>query len=181
MKTAIFEFYDSATQVWNKFSDDKIILEKGELPPPPPPVPTKVDEIEAEKKKIELQNKTSESLSQKLKAAIQMPNIMVLAGSGTSLGPIVKGPSMWNLWELCTTNEMEALSKATFIENGYDLRLSDEEYKNIELCLSHCEAHLQISPEHKSIKTKDFILKCKDILCTRQISQNPYPIRILPS
>lgn len=51
MKTAIFEFYDSATQVWNKFSDDKIILEKGELPPPPPPVPTKVDEIEAEKKK----------------------------------------------------------------------------------------------------------------------------------
>ena len=45
MKTAIFEFYDSATQVWNKFSDDKIILEKGELPPPPPPVPTKVDEI----------------------------------------------------------------------------------------------------------------------------------------
>ena len=50
MKTAIFEFYDSATQVWNKFSDDKIILEKGELPPPPPPVPTKVDEIEAEKK-----------------------------------------------------------------------------------------------------------------------------------
>ena len=118
MKTAIFEFYDSATQVWNKFSDDKIILEKGELPPPPPPVPTKVDEIEAEKKKIELQNKTSESLSQKLKAAIQMPNIMVLAGSGTSLGPIVKGPSMWNLWELCTTNEMEALSKATFIENG---------------------------------------------------------------
>ena len=27
MKTAIFEFYDSATQVWNKFSDDKIILE----------------------------------------------------------------------------------------------------------------------------------------------------------
>ena len=164
MKTAIFEFYDSATQVWNKFSDDKIILEKGELPPPPPPVPTKVDEIEAEKKKIQLQKQNLENISQKLKAAIQMPNIMVLAGSGTSLGPIVGGPSMWNLWELCTTNEMEALSNDTFIENGYDLRLSVEEYKNIELCLSHCEAHLQISPEHKSIKTKDFILKCKDII-----------------
>ena len=63
MKTAIFEFYDSATQVWNKFSDDKIILEKGELPPPPPPVPTKVDEIEAEKKKSTSKTKFRKSFS----------------------------------------------------------------------------------------------------------------------
>lgn len=36
----------------------------------------------------------------KLKSALQMPNIMVLAGSGTSLGNIVKGPRMWDLWEV---------------------------------------------------------------------------------
>lgn len=35
----------------------------------------------------------------KLKTALQMPNIMVLAGSGTSLGSPINGPSMWNLWE----------------------------------------------------------------------------------
>lgn len=121
-------------------------------------------EKETEAKRIELQKQTLENLSQKLKTAIQMPNIMVLAGSGTSLGPTIGGPSMWNLWEECTTNEMVALSNDTFIENGYDQYVSSNEYKNIELCLSHCEAYIQISPEHKCIKTKEFVLKCKDII-----------------
>lgn len=39
-------------------------------------------------------------LKMKLKTVLQMPNIMVLAGSGTSLGK-VKGPSMSDLWISC--------------------------------------------------------------------------------
>ena len=93
-------------------------------------------------------------IKSKFKSSLQMPNIMVLAGSGTSLGPIVKGPSMWNLWELCTTNEMEALSKATFIENGYDLRLSDEEYKNIELSLLRFYRENNLENKWKELSAK---------------------------
>lgn len=163
MKTNIFEFYDSSNQVWNKFSDNEISLEEGELPLPPPPVPTTVDEIEAEKKKIELQKQTSESLSQKLKAAIQMPNIMVLAGSGTSLGKLVNGPSMGDLWRACTIEDGNVfLAADCFSECGYEKDLDGHD--NIELCLSHCEAYIQISPEHKCTKTKEFVLKCKDII-----------------
>lgn len=40
----------------------------------------------------------NDSLSERLLSALQMPNLVVLSGSGTSLGK-VGGPSMWNLWD----------------------------------------------------------------------------------
>lgn len=34
-------------------------------------------------------------IKSKFKSSLQMPNIMVLAGSGTSLGKVVNGSQMW--------------------------------------------------------------------------------------
>ena len=164
MKNNIFELYDSTDRVWNKFSDDEIILEKGESLPSLPPAPTTADEIEEEKKKKELQKNTSENLTQKLKTAIQMPNIMVLAGSGTSLGPIVDGPSMGDLWNACTIEDGKIFSATDcFSECGYETNIDGHD--NIELCLSHCEAYIQINPN--DFKTKKFVEKSKEIILNK--------------
>jgi len=163
MKINTFELYDSINGLWNKFDDDKFISEEGD-PVPPPPQPSTNVEIETEKKRLELQKQILETLSQKLKTAIQMPNIMVLAGSGTSLGPVINGPSMWNLWEKCTQGEMAELSKECFKENSYDFYVSEKQFQNIELCLSHCESFIQIKPKAECTKTEEFILKCKKII-----------------
>lgn len=96
----------------------------------------------------------------KLKSALQMPNIMVLAGSGTSLGNVVNGPKMWDLWVSCTTNDMETISQECFIECEYDDKELDNQ--NIETCLSHCEAYLQVSKTKE--KTEKFIKNCKEII-----------------
>ncbi|EEY90099.1 SIR2 family protein [Acinetobacter lwoffii] len=96
----------------------------------------------------------------KLKSALQMPNIMVLAGSGTSLGDIVKGPKMSDLWIACTTGDMEKISEECFSECKYDHE--DDNNKNIELCLSHCEAYSQVG--EKIEKTELFIKKCKELI-----------------
>ena len=96
----------------------------------------------------------------KLKSALQMPNIMVLAGSGTSLGDIVKGPRMWDLWLVCTTNDMDIIAKECFAENKFDITI--ESNQNIEICLSHCEAYSQVSTTKE--KTTLFIKKCKELI-----------------
>ncbi|MFW1982263.1 SIR2 family protein [Acinetobacter guillouiae] len=96
----------------------------------------------------------------KLKSALQMPNIMVLAGSGTSLGDIVKGPKMWDLWLACTTNDMDIIAKESFAENKFDITI--ESNQNIEICLSHCEAYSQVSTTKE--KTNLFIKKCKELI-----------------
>lgn len=99
-------------------------------------------------------------IKNKLKSALQMPNIMVLAGSGTSLGNIVNGPKMWDLWIACTTGDMKTISNDCFNENKYDCVL--ESNKNIEVCLSHCEAYLQVGGTIE--KTEIFIHKCKELI-----------------
>ena len=96
----------------------------------------------------------------KLKSALQMPNIMVLAGSGTSLGDVVNGPKMWDLWRACTTDDMETISSACFTESKFNPQIDTNQ--NIEVCLSHCEAYLQVG-ERKE-KTELFINKCKELI-----------------
>ncbi|CAM9274450.1 SIR2 family protein [Acinetobacter bereziniae] len=96
----------------------------------------------------------------KLKAALQMPNIMVLAGSGTSLGSVVNGPKMWDLWRACTTDDMETISNACFTESKFNPQIDANQ--NIEVCLSHCEAYLQVGENID--RTKVFINKCKEII-----------------
>ena len=96
----------------------------------------------------------------KLKSALQMPNIMVLAGSGTSLGNIVNGPKMWDLWRACTTDDMETIANACFTESKFNSQIDANQ--NIEICLSHCEAYLQVGENVD--KTQSFINKCKEII-----------------
>jgi hypothetical protein len=99
----------------------------------------------------------------KIKSALQMPNIMVLAGSGTSLGDVVNGPSMTALWNACTTNDMATLANECFSENNFDS--SSKANQNIEVCLSHCEAYLLVGATKE--KTQNFINKCKYIILTQ--------------
>ncbi|MGE8624652.1 SIR2 family protein [Acinetobacter schindleri] len=100
----------------------------------------------------------------KLKTALQMPNIMVLAGSGTSLGK-VKGPSMPDLWTFCIEDPSRKTDADKIIaQMEYDLTSPTK--KNIEEFLSYCEAYQQIKecPELAAflIKSKEIILdKCK--------------------
>ena len=99
-------------------------------------------------------------IKNKLKSALQMPNIMVLAGSGTSLGDVVNGPKMWDLWLACTTEDMEKTAKDCFGESKYISE--DIKNQNIEVCLSHCEAYLQVGEETE--KTELFLNECKKLI-----------------
>ncbi|MFW1775442.1 SIR2 family protein [Acinetobacter seifertii] len=99
-------------------------------------------------------------INTKLKVALQMPNIMILAGSGTSLGDIAKGPRMWDLWLACTTNGMAEIAQNCFNESKFDPNIEGNE--NIEVCLSHCEAHLLVG--EKKEDTELFINECKDLI-----------------
>jgi hypothetical protein len=79
-----------------------------------------------------------------------MQHVVVLAGSGTSLGPVTKGPSMWTLWDYCVNNNpgtgtaarVTSPTAAKVIDEiEYDLATEED---NIEALLSHCEAYLQV-------------------------------------
>lgn len=113
---------------------------------------------------LEKQKNDSNELILKLKTALQMPNIMILAGSGTSLGN-VKGPSMPDLWKFCI-EEPSRRADADKIIAQIEYDLSNPNNKNIEEFLSYCEAYQQIKecPELEAflIKSKEIILdKCK--------------------
>jgi SIR2-like domain len=111
------------------------------------------------------------SLREMLLSALQMPNLVVLSGSGTSLGN-VGGPSMWNLWDVAvnenagapdseprtqTTEAQSVITKIRFINPT-----EGKDKDNIEALLSHCEAWLQIN--HDDTRVKDFIKKSKEII-----------------
>src|SRR5260221_7679687 len=97
-----------------------------------------------------------------------MQHVVVLAGSGTSLGPVTKGPSMWALWDYCvnsnpgtgdTTKREIANAAAKVIRKiGYDISVEKE---NIEALLSRCEAFLQVKKDDKVSK---FITASKKVI-----------------
>ena len=102
--------------------------------------------------------KNRAALNEVLLSSMQMQNLVVLSGCGTSLGD-GGGPSMWNLWELCTKvdNKYTVAAKAVFKATNYKY----EDCENIEVLLSLCEAHLQINNDSES-SVKKFIEFCKD-------------------
>ena len=61
-----------------------------------PDVPPGTDSAD-EQKLIAAAKAAKEELKTFLLSSLQMQHVVVLAGSGTSLGPITKGPSMWAL------------------------------------------------------------------------------------
>lgn len=108
-----------------------------------------------------------EELKSFLLSSLEMQHVVVLAGSGTSLGPVTKGPSMRSLWDYCvnanpgTGTAASATSPAAakvIAETGYDLATEKE---NIEALLSRCEAYLQVAT---STDVACFITESKKVI-----------------
>lgn len=97
----------------------------------------------------------NDSLRDMLLSALQMPNLLVLAGSGTSLG--VGGPSMWNLWDYAVNQTYDGRNIIDKI--GFDVQ---QEGENIEALMSRCEAWLQINDGDEDVK--EFVKKSKGII-----------------
>lgn len=128
--------------------------------------------------KAETERKVADSrekLRDVLNSSLQMPNLVVLAGSGTSLGPEIGGPSMWDLWDhavlqspgtdrkeeqLVLTETAEAILKIV----GFDVTKHGQ---NIEALLSQCESYLQFQ---ESEPVSNFIKDCRGLIlkkCTQ--------------
>lgn len=114
-----------------------------------PEIPAGVEPAE-EQKLIAATNAAKEELKTVLLSSLQMQHVVVLAGSGTSLGPVTNGPSMWALWDFCvnsnpgTGNEKRKVApeaQNVITEIGYVVA---DEKENIEALLSRCEAFLQV-------------------------------------
>ncbi len=126
-----------------------------------PPNSTKWQEIETDSEEQEKKiacDQNKKALNELLLSSMQMQNIIVLSGSGTSLGN-AGGPSMSDLWESCTkeNGEYSELAKKIFSKVNYDV--SDDTKVNIEEFLSLCEAFLQIDGNCKEVI--DFAEHCK--------------------
>jgi SIR2-like domain len=119
-----------------------------------------------------------EDLNSLLLASLQMQHVAVLAGSGTSLGPVTKGPSMWTLWDFCVNANpgtgdrnrvLKPQAQEIVSETGFDVSTEEE---NIEALLSRCEAYLQIK---RNAKVSDFITASKQVIlekCTAFLNQS---------
>lgn len=101
-----------------------------------------------------------EKMNQQLLSAMQMQNLVVLSGSGTSLGN-VKGPSMNDLWIKCTKEGKDYTAKAKEVFAIVDYCYTDDDKVNIEELLSKCEAYLTIR-EDKIVG--DFVKTCKKVI-----------------
>ncbi|MBF0291173.1 MAG: SIR2 family protein [Nitrospinae bacterium] len=95
-----------------------------------------------------------EALRDMLLASLQMPNLVVLAGSGSSIGE-VGGPSMQDLWDKAVKTHKDWTT--VFDKVGYKEADTD---RNIETLLSRCEAHQQLKDDET---IRSFIEHCKKI------------------
>jgi hypothetical protein len=121
-----------------------------------------------EKEKILVAAKAAkEELKNLLLSSLQMQHVVVLAGSGTSLGPITKGPSMWTLWDYCVnanpgteaaTRKVSPAAVKVIAQIGYDTAAEKE---NIEALLSRCEAYLQVNT---SAEVTTFVTESKKVI-----------------
>jgi hypothetical protein len=102
---------------------------------PPPPDPASADA-----------DPHDDRLTAFLLAALQMQNLLVLAGSGTSLQ--VGGPTMADLWHGCVPTSPDEGLAAVLQRLRYGVA-ADE--RNIEELLSRCDAHLQVNPDDAEV------------------------------
>lgn len=103
-------------------------------------------------------DKNKKALNELLLSSMQMQNIVVLSGSGTSLGD-AGGPSMSDLWVNCTKESGRYSDSANKIFSEVKYDVTDDKKVNIEELLSLCEAFLQINEDDKIVS--DFIEHCK--------------------
>jgi hypothetical protein len=131
-----------------------------------PDVPAGTDPAE-EQKILAAAKAAKEELKNLLLSSLQMQHVVVLAGSGTSLGSITKGPSMWMLWDYCvnanpgtgaTTRTVSPAAAKVITEIGYDTAAEKE---NIEALLSRCEAYLQVKT---SAEVTKFVTESKKVI-----------------
>jgi len=119
--------------------------------------------ISDKNKKNEIDGKAKEAkrtLDEMLLSSLQMSNLVILSGSGTSLGD-VGGPSMKDLWNYAINNELNGPNeKAIKIMNKVNF-VEEKEGKNIEAFLSQCEAYLQVKEDKK---VRDFVEHCKRVI-----------------
>ena len=126
-----------------------------------PPNETEWKEIQTDNKEQEEKTKcenNKKALNELLLSSMQMQNIIVLSGSGTSLGD-VGGPSMDDFWVNCTKENDEYTERTKEVSKKVKYDISENKKVNIEEFLSLCEAFLQINEEDK--KVNDFIEHCK--------------------
>lgn len=145
----IRKFFTSVEQDWR-------YLDKSSL--------SETEEDQKEEQNVKLNN---DALREMLLSALQMPNLVVLAGSGTSLGG-VGGPSMWNLWDCAVNKKADGPDSEKRIQSPeaqsiiktikFDVQLEGE---NIEALLSRCEAWLQIKDDKR---VRKFVKKSKEII-----------------
>lgn len=102
-----------------------------------------------------------DSIKETLLSSLQMQHIVVLAGSGTSRGP-VGGPSMKDLWDAAVEGPHSRMARSSAKRVNHDLNDT-----NIEEFLSKCEAYLQTRDD---LRVKKFIISCKKTIldeCTK--------------
>lgn len=104
--------------------------------------------------------------SEFLSKSLQLPNLALLAGSGTSLGE-PKGPSMSDLWAKCMFVQGFDNPVASFAEQLHEnardvcnkVNYTDLDAPNIEHFLSTCDAYLTVYSNDKMVK--EFLIDCK--------------------
>lgn len=127
------------------------------------PDTTLISDVE-EKEKIQSEcNEAKKILDDMLLSSLQMPNLVVLAGSGTSLGE-VGGPSMRDLWDHAINDESgHPTNEATKIMKTVNFD-EEKEGRNIEALLSQCEAYLQV---RENRRVRKFFENCKKVTLHR--------------
>lgn len=129
-------------------------------------IPAGTDPAE-EQKLIAAAKAAKDELKTFLLSSLQMQHVVVLAGSGTSLGPLAKGPSMFALWDYCVNSNpgsgedkrnISAAAAKVIAEIGYDIAVEKE---NIEALLSRCDAFLQVKI---SADVTNFITASKKVI-----------------
>lgn len=126
-------------------------------------VPEDGEDVERQESKLE---ESRDVIKQTLLSGLQMPNLVVLAGSGTSIGE-PGGPSMWDLWDNCmlkdpgTDRKKAELTKRAAEVVGEIRFDQDAEGENIEAFLSRCDAYLSIN---SSETVGDFATECKAVI-----------------
>lgn len=114
-----------------------------------------------------------ERLSAHLLTSLQMQNLLVLTGSGTSLE--VGGPTMQQLWELCVGSPRHDQAAAVFKTLKYDPAQA-----NIEDLLSRCDAQLQATghtphvQEFRKACIKKILDRCREIGLQGQHDLKPH-------
>lgn len=101
-----------------------------------------------------------DALKEALLSSLQMQHVVILAGSGTSLGP-VGGPSMQDLWNAAIGAPPTAEAVDTAKKIHYDLETVTP---NLEEFLSKAESYLQVLADD-TVQT--FVNACKGVILER--------------